>query len=74
MALELRCPGIVAANRSVAAVSIAELRVAGFARVTAIEPCPWIASDEGSVITGSLCHPSSQNHRPSRDSRRLRFD
>jgi hypothetical protein len=33
-------------------LNIAELQVAGFAHVTAIEPCPLITSGEGSVITG----------------------
>jgi hypothetical protein len=33
-------------------LNIAELQVAGFAHVTAIEPCPLIASGDGSVITG----------------------
>jgi hypothetical protein len=33
-------------------LNIAELQVAGFAQVTAIEPCPLIASGDGSVITG----------------------
>ena len=33
-------------------LNIAELQVAGFAHVTAIEPCPLIADGEGSVITG----------------------
>ena len=33
-------------------LNIAELQVAGFAHVTAIEPCPMIADGEGSVITG----------------------
>ncbi|XZE34658.1 polymorphic toxin-type HINT domain-containing protein [Pirellulaceae bacterium SH501] len=33
-------------------LNIAELQVAGFAHVTAIETCPVIASGDGSVITG----------------------
>ena len=33
-------------------LNIAERQVAGFAHVTAVDPCPMISSGEGSVITG----------------------
>ncbi len=33
-------------------LNIAELQIAGFAHVTAVDPCPQISSGEGSVITG----------------------